>query len=762
MRYVSFVFIIPFLILIGTAPAFPQDLKSQMDQLTNRLNVYTENNRQISVYLKAAKNIYICGEDLWFHAYVLDAQLLTLSNLDRTLYLQLQQKDSDTAVWQEMYPIVDGISRGHVYLPQTLPEGDYLLKAYTAHSFLGGLAYFYAVEPLKLFHEPNTIRKYNTQPDTLAKPRGRLQFTVFPEGGNLAADVENRVAFKAVKADGNPEDVAGTLLKGDQPVLNFKTMHAGMGSFTFKPEKGAKYLIRLEHNDSLYAVPEAQDNGIVLHFEKRENDSLTFKIIASHPAGKRRVFLRLQMRGMVQYMASGVLGDSLGIRLPTGNMPQGIAEATLFDERLQPLAERLVYLNPDKKLTITFSPFKEAYGKKEKVTVKVRTTGPDGKPVQALLSMSVYDSLFSYAGYAKDILNYYHLTTQLRGRVYDPAFYFDTRNPDRADALDLLLLTQGWRRYAWNEELIAGQIKEERPVLSDSIQAWLVSRHKRTNVENEKPVSLMMFNYNKSVMQVGTADKAGTFYLRPEHLAIGSRVFVKYVSEKEYRINTASPFDTIKQAETVLHPVYLFAEKSPEKKRPVADTGFLQYGKTLAGVTITGKGTGFGDKYLGYLDSIAKFEGVMDFVGGCGWLNCPACGSGTKPVEGHKYYELIEPKRSEVTKHPFYFIVENRREVVYHYPKYTEEELLKKFKMGVIKGYYQSRQFYEPDYDKEPAFAADARNTLFWKPDIVTDRNGEATISFFSSDIRGHFTGLVEGVGEDVLLGTNRFGFSVR
>ena len=168
------------------------------------------------------------------------------------------------------------------------------------------------------------------------------------------------------------------------------------------------------------------------------------------------------------------------------------------------------------------------------------------------------------------------------------------------------------------------------------------------------------------------------------------------------------------------------------------------------------------DRYLGYLDSIAMYEENTDYVGMCGWLNCPACDSGTKPVENAIYSELTESRRSQVISHPFSFASNDFRKVTYHYPKYTEEELLKKFKMAIAKGYYQSREFYEPDYDQGNSTATDERNTLIWKPAIVTDNSGEATIHFFCSDISSRFVGIVEGVSPEGLLGAGKFNFSVR
>jgi len=44
---------------------------------------------------------------------------------------------------------------------------------------------------------------------------------------------------------------------------------------------------------------------------------------------------------------------------------------------------------------------------------------------------------------------------------------------------------------------------------------------------------------------------------------------------------------------------------------------------------------------------------------------------------------------------------------------------------------------------------ADYRNTLYWNPEIITGENGESTISFYTSDEKGKFLITIEGVGEN-------------
>ena len=141
-----------------------------------------------------------------------------------------------------------------------------------------------------------------------------------------------------------------------------------------------------------------------------------------------------------------------------------------------------------------------------------------------------------------------------------------------------------------------------------------------------------------------------------------------------------------------------------------------------------------------------------------GVLNCPRHDRneiGTiVPTQGKQYSYIIDYNTP----------MERTRIITYWRNKYNEADLLKVNNLWRIKAYYGKREFYKPDYDKETGevLVPDFRNTLFWEPSVITDENGEATLSFFCSDINTDFVGRVEGVSEDGLPGAGTFKFTVR
>jgi len=599
-----------------------------------------------------------------------------------------------------------------------------------------------------------------------------IEFNTFPEGGNLVAGIESDLAFKAVNIDGNSQDVAGTLFEGDRPLTEFKSSHAGMGSLRFTPVEGKHYSIRLSKPavDSTFLLPEVFSQGITLQLTGRDKEYLEFTISKSIGLPNQRVYLRGQMRGMICCMAAAKLNDRVKIRIPLKEFPgQGIAELTLFDENLHPVAERLVYVNPERKLSIEARLDKDNYLVRGKTKVLIRVTDQNGNPVVANLGATVYDKLYQNPADQKNILTHYYLSSQLKGKIYEPTWYFDKKNNHEQD-LDLLLLTQGWRRYVWNEENQCCR----KPVITDGIEGR-VRYTKKLKQAPKGDQLIMAYNpekeKNKSIIE---SDSTGRFTISPQLLKTwqGGNIYLKPMAPADFepRISLNEPFQMIDQFnnnKAINYPLIAIIDTAKEKSATpyVPRPGVIK----LDEVTIKGRGTSvFRDKYLGHLDSLAKFNLNRDvYVCPHGFLHNYRIGyyhpcndtARIKPVEG-KAYKIVKYKDIGGGK----WLLTDMQTVVYQnsYAKFTEEELLKMNNLSMVKALYTKREFYQPKYDKEKEDSSfDTRNTLLWAPSVITDEKGEATLQFYCSDINTGFIGKVEGVSGEGLLGTGEFEFHV-
>jgi hypothetical protein len=446
--------------------------------------------------------------------------------------------------------------------------------------------------------------------------------------------------------------------------------------------------------------------------------------------------------------------------MPLKDFPQGICEATLFDENLRPVAERLFYVRPKKKLNITTEFSKKTYKTREKVILKIKTTDEDGNPVQAHLGASVYDRAYKNTNDGKNILTHYHLTTQLKGAVYNPDYYFDGANENSGEALDLLLLTQGWRRYIWNENVQ----KEHRTssVLTEGIHGSVTTIKKKKGAHEQHTV--MIIDPGKKVdSRLVFLDSSKGFYLGAKYLRMGRRFYLKHFGTKDHKIilNARDGWDDLSRSNNEHQINYPISNIKKEIKKTVSPFK-IQGGIDLDEVSVKGKKPKvFRDRYLGQLDSLAKLDINTDYVCESDYLNCEVHENYEKnrrPIEGETYGQYIGFKWNENRSA---YTINGRQTVKYSYPSFTEAELLEKFNLLKVKGYYDKREFYQPNYVELDDPFPDYRNSLLWSPEVITDNKGMAIIEFFTSDINTYFEGIIEGVGFKGLLGKNRFSFFV-
>jgi len=460
-----FIFLLIFILF--WLPTFSQTGNPATGKLLGQFRSLAQNSPSELAYIQTSKGIYEVGEDMWFKVYLLNAQLFSPSASSKTLYLEVINQKSNQAFWQEKYEIKNGFADGHVFLPDSLSEGIYLLAAYTQHSFFGDSTELKSIRKIIIkkdmkprslvtadFNQPfyrkndtirvkiiakseenrplyaeidakiyqgdkslgqafcttndqgegtlvfspqsnseqlrvETIVKYASREEKLSFPvpckKGSpVQFNTFPEGGNLVSGLESSLAFKAVDIDGMPLDIKGALFENGVPLQEFKSFHAGMGSLNFTPVAGKKYHIRLSEpaSDSTFLLPEVLPEGITMRLTARSKENLEFTILQNPGLKEEPVYLRAQIRGMVYCMATGTLNKELKIEIPLEKFPfQGITEFTLYNGSMNPVAERLVYIAPDKKLYIEALLDKKKYETREKATLKITVKDESGQPL---------------------------------------------------------------------------------------------------------------------------------------------------------------------------------------------------------------------------------------------------------------------------------------------------------------------------------------------------------------------------------------------
>ena len=760
-----------FIFLLGIYLMVPMGYSQQsIDSVIYKMGKDISSRPSESIYLQTSKDIYETGEDLWFKAYQLDAQTFGLSDKSKTLYLQMINP-KDSIVWQEKYPIKNGIVSGHVYIDEKLSEGDYFLEGYTKHSFYKNDTT--GITPTRKIR----IVKNIARSEVTENPKDTtFRFETFPEGGNLVSGLSSKLAFKATDGKGNPVSVEGAIFEDDKFLCEIKSVHDGMGAAFFTPLENKKYRIELKNGTS-YPLPEIHSQGMALSLLGQDKKQLDFVLSQSEGLPRRQFYLIGQMRGMTCCMAKGTLRDSLRISIPLNNfLYQGIVEFTLFDSSMQPIAERLVYVHPQKKLYITAEPAKTSFVIREKASIKIKATDEKGKPVRANIGLSVYDQAYNNPAEPVNILAYCYLSSQIRGRICNPTYYFDEKNNDRKEALDLLLLTQGWRRYVWNavEPDYQGQ-----PFLTDEINGIQTLKSKKKDKQNERAEQLIQVFGAEGNSEFIWTDSTGHFIVDTDKMKAlqGGYVYLKPMLSKEFKpaLELVDYFPLIDSTKKNRPHYYPIAELSHCKKEQILDLPVISSDSTilLNEVTVTAKGyKPFRDKMMGRLDSVAQMDLATGWVCEC-QKNIPFLNDYLPGYTHHIYHTAsYKGKKFPPVNGKTYLLikyvaqangvyVEDQKQIVYSGPLYSDEELLKMNNLWRTKGYYGKREFYQPDETDMQLSTPDARNTLLWTPSVITDKKGEAEVHFYCSDINTGFIGVVEGVDGNGLLGNTKCEFRV-
>ena len=731
-----------------------------------------------TVYFQTDKGIYETGEDLWFKTYVMDAQSLALSERSKTLFMEMLNA-KDSIVWQEKYPVLSGIAAGHVYVDKNLKEGDYRIHAYTRFSFLNDT--LRPVYPKKIRVVKSIAYKGTDSPQDEDRPVVRLSF--FPESGDLIDGIPTKVAFKAQDAKGMPAKVAGRLQENGKEIARLETVHDGMGFVFILPRKTSSYKVVLSDGQE-FSFAEVADSGLSIYLRKQTDEYLEFHLCQPKEAAPQKIRLTGRMRGKLYCMAEGTLRDILRIKIPVKEFPlQGIAEFTLYNENGQPMAERLVYVHPERKLHIELNTDSVRYFTRGKGKLNVKVTDEAGNPVQAHLGLSIFDGAYQNELNPENMLSYCLLSTEIKGNIHNPAYYFDGNNKDRLAALDLLLLTQGWRRYVWEK---ADTAMLADCFLSDEIRGRQIIGKKKKRKELGNGEQLLQVSGPNAENRFVLIDSLGKFVV-PTDLMLGLRggyVYLKPMLDKDEYKPSVIVEETFDKADSLrksclsyfsyMNPSQVFSELQLDYPVISQDSSIL-----LSEITVTGKkGRVFRDKMMGRLDSLAQMKvgaawvcsGCISGGGNIEYLNdykgyshhpigCPVPPPGkiSSPVIGRKYYLIKYEPKGENNK----WILTKLDEIIWKGEEFTEEELLRMNNLWRVKGYYGTREFYQPDELDMQSPLPDARNVLLWKPDIVTDEKGVAEVEFFCSDINTSFVGVMEGTDGLGNLGTSQCEFRV-
>ena len=292
---------------------------------------------------------------------------------------------------------------------------------------------------------------------------GSADFRFFPEGGDLINGFRSKIAFKSVGRDGLGLSVKGIITdQTGKEVSHFESNRLGMGAFLLVPEKGKKYQAKLKYPDAsskTVDLPLANEYGYALGVNYDvDKDSVMIQINRRLPYSSinEELYLILQSGGDVKFSASlPMKHSSAAIRFPTAGLPSGIAQVTLFSASGEPLNERIFFVQNNDNMEVELTADKEVYSPRELIKINLSAVDGDGMDVNANFSVSVTNEDVGYNDEGKEhtIFSHLLLSADIRGYVEQPNYYFHEPSSQTTIDLDLLMLTQGYRRFNWKNLL---------------------------------------------------------------------------------------------------------------------------------------------------------------------------------------------------------------------------------------------------------------------------------------------------------------------
>jgi hypothetical protein len=804
---------------------------TDFSMLFDRLKVFDKSYVQEKVHLHFDKPFYAVGDTVWFKGYVVNAIGNIPSGRSHILYVDII--DYKGLVWKTLkLPVKTGFAAGDITLSDSLKAGVYSIRAYTNWMRNFDVAYFFnkkisIVDPFtKTISTPITATNINsvaTNAQINKTPQYDMQF--FPEGGQLVNGLKSSVAFKAVSASGKGINITGKLMdESHEVVLNFKTGHAGMGSFILTPLAGKVYTASVDFPgapEKQIKLLKALDRGYVLTVDSSSPDSLYITLLCSPELVNKEEMVLMPLSNGVPlfFFKTNFPNSRVNITAPKSRLPGGILQWTLFNHMNEPVAERLVFNDYRSKINLTLPTTISIYHKREKSTLGLQAIDAAGNPVIGSFSIAVTnaDNVMVNKQEETTIFSSLLLLSDLKGYIENPNYYFTVPTPQKAKELDNLLLTQGWRRFAWKEIAAGNFPKVNYPVEQDFTISGSVFNLKKEAVANV-PVNLLPEGLGAGGIQSMLTDQNGHFLFKiADSLALdsfvlqakqkqGERLNIKLDKYTSPRIEKQAQEPDIEQVSKSPIGINIYSKAAANElrasgkgsirnesirlkevkikgynpvKKLVNSTSANLNGPGHADVVLTGKDV---EKFPNLSSLSAFLPGVKISNGGPGISMSLTSTVGTHTdgvlilVDGQAGNTLdeISPRdveSIEFMKSPVYagiYGIRGAGGVLLITTKKGRETkdldtTIARHILPLRLSVNIAREFYSPKYDKPESADTpiDSRTTVYWNPEIVTDKNGKAIVQYYNTDVPGNYQVVIEGISAKGHLCRQVFNYTV-
>jgi len=781
--------------------------------IISKLVMFLSTHNSEKAYLQFDKPYYIVGDTIYFKAYITQGERHQLSNLSGVLHADLIAPDNKIARSINLQ-LLNGLAWGDFFLPDSLPGGNYRVRAYTQLMRNEGDKAF--------FEQVITVGSAEAQKIAESMPAGsrtnekKADVQFLPEGGSLVDGIKSKIAFKAIGTDGRGAEVSGVVLDNENnKVCEFTSTHLGMGFFYLQPQDGKTYTAYVTYADGSkgsFKLPVATTSGLVLSANNESLSKFTVTIVANNNCfaqnkGKDYTLL-IYSGGIATSVTSKLDSNLIVLDIAKQRLHTGVATITLFSPGGEPVAERLLFIQNYDQLKIGINSDKTIYHARDKVNMAFNIKTRLDSAAMGHFSVSVVDESKVSANETGEntILTNLLLTSDLKGSVEQPNYYFTNINDETNRNLDLVMLTNGYRRFEWKPLLnnaypgltyqpersleIAGiaQTMSGRPLVKGTVS--LIALFPPNQVLSEVTDDKGNFRFGKLMF----AD-TGQFMLQAVNAKGSDNTQLTYVADQPAPVSSL-PYAQIIQPDTG-NEIKAYLDNNLKKREQLYAQGQTT-GKMLREVKVKGtkiEKSETANRY-GFVDYTIRGEDVN-----YGSLSDRLAGRLPHVVfKRGRNGEAVARKLITVSPNnpPMRIVVDGiemrpdfdlnsistafveKVEAITNpvtYDRETEGVISITLKHGLsaneipsrgvlpVKaiGFYVAREFYSPKYENpDVAKPADFRTTIYWNPEIVTDKSGNATVNYYNADTPGSYRVIVEGIDNNGNLGRQVYHYQIK
>ncbi|MES2005831.1 MAG: hypothetical protein V4450_15040 [Bacteroidota bacterium] len=773
--------------------------QASAQHIDSMMALYADQFPTEKMHIHFDRNVYNKEETIWYKIYLLTPG--DLSSLSKNVYVEWYDT-TGKMIKQTVAPLYQSTARGSFDIPSNY-SGDFLhVKAYTRWMLNDDPAFSYEKELTINTNAANPVKKTTVVPKTKVE--------TFPEGGFLVQGLTTRIAFKASNQFGVPVFIKGVLMNDKNKVLDtLKVKHDGMGSFLLLPNAQDTYRLSwTDENGKTGTTPIAvtKTEGARLSV-KMTNDKALFQVerTAGIPGNFKNMNLLVHMNQSLLYKVSLNISEKLllNAEIPIEEMQTGILQFSLFTSDWIPVAERVVFVNNHlHEFNTKLNPALVSLGKRGKNVLEIYVSDT----ATSNLSMSVTDATITQPDdntIFSDIL----LSADIRGKINNPGYYLSSDADSVTANLDLVMLTNGWRRYDWDKIKAGIGPKLIYPAETDFMKvSGKVFGAKSVNGSTPLLLNLIIAGRDSSrhlafipVQKDGSFEQKGLYYFDT------SKIYYSFNGNDKLTDVTQVQFENglLKQMQKKIqyadwhHPLqwndsvarakmnFLLNEQELLKKRMASTTleevivksrkktnEQLLDEKYASGLFSGGDGYTFDfindPGAIGAQDILTYLQGKvagLTITGSGGNMSLSWRGATpdlflnetTSQIDMIQSINVSDIAMVKVFRPPFFgSIGGGSGGAIAIYTKKGNEARrndpnAKGLENTVLGGYSKFKEFYNPSYEK-PAenFEADNRTTLYWNPYIITNKkNPRVRLQFYNNDISKKLMVVLEGVNAE-------------